>query len=487
MARRFVLPNLMFHMQVWGLHAPVSLWAPVDEALDRFVAALAPADQAHKVVHNSVLRTEISLPQAFGGLGIPCARAQAPIRAAEQWVYADARDTGAGRLRVGYVSPPVGVAPSLASISDGRPEAVGIANFAAAELRRLADAVKAGPARRLWSRLLEARRLHGALLALDAAPWVKEESLTDNEWCVQWYLNFGGMGEDLRARLDSPEDGFKWRGTVMEHVVADAIREFVPPQTVTTHMQPAPERRPVDHLARCRAARLDPGSWRQADIAVETVSLHRKVIDVGTINVLSKSALAASSAGVAMNTVHETKTRHYKDYYADFSPFVVSLSGGVTPSSRAVLKEIAKWAADASGPHLHWEPFSWANDMLKRIGAGMARVAGWLATRSRTSNLCGGKFAAFSRGRRGPASQAVSVAAWRAVHPGSCGQRRFVPPVRSGGPFPQSASAPAPAGWSRLPPASLPDPFSVCPASVPASLAPSAVIPATLDPSVVGV
>ena len=36
LARRFVIPNLMYHMQAWGLHADPRLWEEVDGALTEF-------------------------------------------------------------------------------------------------------------------------------------------------------------------------------------------------------------------------------------------------------------------------------------------------------------------------------------------------------------------------------------------------------------------------------------------------------------------
>ena len=77
--------------------------------------------------------------------------------------------------------------------------------------------------------------------------------------------------------------------------------------------------------------------------------------------------------------VTQTKLSHYKDYYAEFAPFVVCPSGGVTDqNSHSALKLIAQ----TTGLWLTWEPFSWAVSMLHRIASGMAKLAGWIATRA---------------------------------------------------------------------------------------------------------
>ena len=42
---RFVLPNALYHMQVWGLLCGEAVWAEVDEAFTRFCEAVCPLDQ----------------------------------------------------------------------------------------------------------------------------------------------------------------------------------------------------------------------------------------------------------------------------------------------------------------------------------------------------------------------------------------------------------------------------------------------------------
>src|SRR5439155_8485764 len=94
--RRFVIPNLIYHMQAWGLHADPQLWEEVDGVLTEFTALLCPLDLRDALAQNSALRAELALPQRFGGLSIPIVGEQAPIRAAEQWDYEDAKETGVG-------------------------------------------------------------------------------------------------------------------------------------------------------------------------------------------------------------------------------------------------------------------------------------------------------------------------------------------------------------------------------------------------------
>ena len=75
----------------------------MDAALDAFVLVLAPADLRGVVGGDSRLRRELALPQDRGGLGIPIAAREAPIRAAEQWSFCDALLTQASRVDDGYV------------------------------------------------------------------------------------------------------------------------------------------------------------------------------------------------------------------------------------------------------------------------------------------------------------------------------------------------------------------------------------------------
>ena len=68
---RFVIPNAMYHMQVWGLLCTEHVWTEVDAAFTRFCVALCPLDQRGRLLSDtSALRRELSLPEERGGLGI---------------------------------------------------------------------------------------------------------------------------------------------------------------------------------------------------------------------------------------------------------------------------------------------------------------------------------------------------------------------------------------------------------------------------------
>ena len=58
------------------------------------------------------------------------------------------------------------------------------------------------------------------------------------------------------------------------------------------------------------------------------------------------------------------------------------MSGGVSETSFAALQTIAKWAGEATSPHLAWEPNWWAVKILKRLTVGMARVVALVVTRT---------------------------------------------------------------------------------------------------------
>lgn len=254
--------------------------------------------------------------------------------------------------------------------------------------------------KKLWRQHLDARKLRGALWALDTPPWEKT-ALTDNEWDLQWRLSFGGLSDLHRSKLDHAKEDTNWRGRIMEHVFANEVKDAVPGGVVHCSMQPGPEFRPPDHLARCAAEGVSPEAWRRADVAVEVIGSRpqRMVVDVGTTNVLSATALK-SNVQDHMEGIWSKKVKHYKAYYAEFTPFVVSLSGGVPESSWAVLRRISKWGASANHPRLDWEADAWAVRALRGIAAAMARVSAWLLTRTFEGTECGGRLATLTR-RRG--------------------------------------------------------------------------------------
>ena len=142
----------------------------------------------------------------MGGLGIPIAAAQAPVRAAEQWALADAEATGALRVPAGYNRVPRagGLTPSTLT-------PLGIQAYAETELVDLATlAVGDADGGGRWAAHLHSRRLRGSLWCLDAPPWDDRVVLSDTDWDVQWRLNFGGISEALRRRIDRPAERHGW-------------------------------------------------------------------------------------------------------------------------------------------------------------------------------------------------------------------------------------------------------------------------------------
>ena len=116
-------------------------------------------------------------------------------------------------------------------------------------------------------------------------------------------------------------------------------------------------------MDRCQRAKEDPGVWRRADLAVECTTRQRMVLDVRTVNLTSPSALKVSSAEAHLDSIKSQKVTKYKDYYGDFSAFVISLSGGVPEDTFTVLKKLAGRAAQASRPRLQWEAPLWVCSM----------------------------------------------------------------------------------------------------------------------------
>ena len=69
-----------------------------------------------------------------------------------------------------------------------------------------------------------------------------------------------------------------------------AIEECLPAGSVQVWAQPAPERLPVDHAARCEREGCSPDGWKRADVALEFTTGKIMVLDVRTTNTLSASA-----------------------------------------------------------------------------------------------------------------------------------------------------------------------------------------------------
>ena len=365
---RFVLPNALYHMQVWGLLCGEAVWAEVDEAFTQFCEAVCPLDQRARLAD---LRAELSLPQRCGGLGIPCVAREARLRAADQWAYRDA--TEAGMLREHAAAAyhrPAGALDATQWVPIGMD----------AHFKGVAEALGDGETRESTQRR-DRNQLRSALWAYAAVPWVPELTLDALEWDVMWRLTFGGITPDMRNRLDRPADGFTFRGRRMEYAVMEAVEECLPPGVVRVSSQPAPERFPPDHEARCARDGCSPDGWKRADVALEFVTGKTVVLDVRTTNVLCASAIAASSPAAHLKGLERAKSAKYADYYRAFKPFVIDLSGAVSETSYGALKLIAE-AAKASLPRLDWEAFDWAVRMQRRIAVAMVRCTAWIATRA---------------------------------------------------------------------------------------------------------
>ena len=386
---RFVLPNALYHMQVWGLLCQEGVWAEVDDALSRFCAALCPLDQRGHLAASPAARAELALPQRFGGLGIPRVALEARVRAAEQWDYRDAAEAGMLRLNAAaaYRRPDAGALDANRWVPLGMD-----AHFTA-----VADSLSGGlpPAERVaLARRRERNQLRSALWAFAAVPWVPELTIDHTEWDVMWRLTFGGMSAEMRHRLDHPADGFAFRGRRMEYAVMEAVRECVPSGIMATSPQPAPELIPPDHAARCARDGTSPDGWKRADIALAFITGKTITLDVRTTNTQCASA---GSAPVHLRGLEREKTAKYRDYYRDFHPFVIDLSGAVSERSFGVLKLITKEAAKAAGPRLTWERFDWAVRIQRRVAVAMVRTTAWLATREPARVVIPGCLAGLSR------------------------------------------------------------------------------------------
>jgi len=248
-ARTFVLANLAYVQQLWGLHASPEAWGEADIALDELCAALCPDDLRARLRDDAAtLRGELALPMRLGGLGLVYAGRTAPVMAAGLWSLEAARKTGAhvGALAAAYQSP------TDSGVPGARPEKVSLEAFAAASATALAERV-AGPDRRSFARRRELNSMRGGVWAFDGVPWDGDRCLSDSEWDVAWRLAFGGVTEPQRLRIDQPEEGFAWRGRAAEWALKRAVEEEVP-APVRVWEQPGPDHLPTDHVARCLAA-----------------------------------------------------------------------------------------------------------------------------------------------------------------------------------------------------------------------------------------
>ena len=137
---------------------------------------------------------------------------------------------------------------------------------------------------------------------------------------------------------------------MMEYIVRDAVQGCVPRGAIcNTVMQPLVEMYPLDHAARCERAHEDPLGDRRADIAFAFPGGRRIVLDVGTTNLVSSTALS-KTVTKHLEGVEADKDRTYSGYYREVHPFILSLAGGMTERSWNVLKRLGGAASDAARP-----------------------------------------------------------------------------------------------------------------------------------------
>ena len=259
---RFVLPNALYHMQVWGLLCSAEVWAETDDALTVLRGTL-PARPARPP------RAPDRAPRRVGAAAGP-RRPRHPVRCPR-----------GSRPRRGPVEPSRrrrgGHAHGHATASYRR---CGLCQAPPVGSRRHGRALHRGGGQPLAEacRRSEARDRQGAASGtssaprcgpFNAVPWVPELTIDHLEWDVLVATRIRRHdGRYARRRLDHPADGFAYRGRRMEYAVVDAIRECVPPGVLSISSQPAPERIPPDHAERCRRDHTSPDGWKRADIAL---------------------------------------------------------------------------------------------------------------------------------------------------------------------------------------------------------------------------
>jgi hypothetical protein len=304
----------------------------------------------------------------LGGLGIPVAHRSAPVMAAQLWTRVAAERAGAlsSTLAAGFRA-------GASCVPGARPEKVDPERFAEDCAKELAARVPAGAERRLFERRRELNRSRGGTSVFDGLPWEPARCLTDAEWDIAWRLAFGGLTDEQRARIDTPDEGFSWRGHVAEFALRRAVEEEVP-VPLRAWAQPGPDFLPPDHAERCAAARESVDAWRRADVAFEFEDGRTITVDVRTANGLSRSALRARSAAAHLANLEAAKRKRYAGYYADFRPLVIALSGAVSEDSFSTLKAITRTAASVDGRRLGWEADRWATAILRRVQVAVVRV-----------------------------------------------------------------------------------------------------------------
>ena len=142
---------------------------------------------------------------------------------------------------------------------------------------------------------------------------------------------------------------FAWRPKVMEHCVVDAIRDIISEGVVKSHMRPGCERVPPDHVELCLKSKEDPFARRRADISIETTNSHRKVLYVGTTNVISRSALR-SNVKTHMARIVDTKTKDTKMITIPFPDHAERAVGAVVPRQMGGNDRTSRSRSSQAGP-----------------------------------------------------------------------------------------------------------------------------------------
>ena len=157
----------------------------------------------------------------------------------------------------------------------------------------------------------------------------------------------------------------------MEWALAQALHDCLPPGSVVTGEQPAPEIHPPG------TSPLDIGD--RADVDVLTQSGQRHVFDVRTVNVQCRAGLDHYASAEA---IEAAKRGHYGRLYRRFAPFLVTLSGAVTQASAVALGRVAREVARADRTVLDWEPARWLDNMLHRLVVEVVKTTAVVATRA---------------------------------------------------------------------------------------------------------
>ena len=358
---RYTLPVLAYHQSAWGLLAPTEVWCDVDRALNAFCAALCPEDLRDGLCRGT-LRRELALPRGEGGLGIPSAAAEAHLRAAALWPRRQALAAGAPQDLVAAA-----YRRESGPLSQGKWKPVSVGSHHKAVAGHLLTSSPPAVKRRL-----EQNSLRGGTRAFAVVPWREELAIDNIEFDVAWRLAFGGMTPDMVDRIDHPVRGFRWRGERMEWAFAQALHDCLPPGSVVTGEQPAPERLPI------ATAPLE--SADRADVDVLTRTGKRFTFDVRTVNVQRGSAHSTAAAQCA--AIEAQKRRHYDQYYRHFHPFVITLSGAVSTASAEALLRVTREVAKGDRSALDWEPARWTDDVLQRLAIESVKTVSVLATRA---------------------------------------------------------------------------------------------------------